>query len=541
MKTNTSKKSIVLRSFLLLPLMALLLFGFSEKNTVAIHPNDLLDSHLELNNSMSDKIQNEIGHINSLSQNLIGPNEGVSKELMDEYISFIESYAKTKTVNFVKYKRAQAIYKLMSDAQRESLKKYPKLPTEIPISNTSFRTPTEATFESFKDQKKYAIWIDGNHVSNTVLNTYTANKIVYYTDSYVYKNARSTKFPQEHQVHLYTSNGFKKTFQEANITEYKKQSSLYSDAISKFLNGNRSDNSELRIKKAQLDPLYNSFTEQEKEEYGLLPPPPVPSMSLKSNPLDVSQTNSQDSIIIGEAIEIKINYKGQLMVQNDLVKLEDLKTYLSKINKHLDFDQRKKVVRSVIQVEANTPKDVIQKVDQILTEYGSATINIVGPETSTQSSATREEMKEYNALAKKYNEMDHNNMVIKKNEVVRLKVIYGKMSKKQREDAEPFPNFPPPPPAPSSTKPPMPPSALKKVSETKPNVPPAPPIPQTPMEHIKEMAAKGATFMLNGKEISAKKAIEVIKNNDKINIDSRGSDDGHPVVKLSVKPIVIEN
>lgn len=164
-----------------------------------------------------------------------------------------------------------------------------------------------------------------------------------------------------------------------------------------------------------------------------------------------------------------------------------------------------------------------------------------------QQSATREEMKEYNALAKKYNEMDRNHMTIKKSEVIRLKEIYGKMSEKQRADAEPFPDFPPPPPAPpapGATKPPMPPSAITNVKDIKSIVPPgpaAPPVPPKPVEHIKKMAAKGATFMFNGKEITAKKAIEIMENNNKINIDSRGSKDKKPIVRLSVDPIEIDN
>ncbi|MHA7832467.1 MAG: M56 family metallopeptidase, partial [Flagellimonas sp.] len=174
-------------------------------------------------------------------------------------------------------------------------------------------------------------------------------------------------------------------------------------------------------------------------------------------------------------------------------------------------------------------------------------MTVVGNEVQSQQSATREEMKEYNALAKKYNDMDRDHMTIKKSEVMRLKVIYGKMSKKQRADAEPFPNFPPPPPAPDATKPPMPPSALKSVKEVKakaPNVPPAPPVPPVPpkpIEHIKKMVAKGASFTLNGKEISGKKAIEVVQKNQHINIDAREANGTNPIVKLSTEPVVIEN
>ena len=163
---------------------------------------------------------------------------------------------------------------------------------------------------------------------------------------------------------------------------------------------------------------------------------------------------------------------------------------------------------------------------------------------SRQQSATREEMKEYNTLAKKYNTMDRDHMTIKKSEVMRLKEIYSKMSEKQRADAEPFPDLPSPPPAPKSPESPVSPVRETGVKATKahtPILPPAPPAPPKPIEHIKKMAAKGAAFMFNGKEISGKKAIEMVQNNKRINIDSRESNGAKPVVKLSTDPIVIEN
>ncbi len=62
-----------------------------------------------------------------------------------------------------------------------------------------------------------------------------------------------------------------------------------------------------------------------------------------------------------------------------------------------------------------------------------------------QQSATREEMKEYNALAKKYNNMPKDDLVVKVEDVKRMKYIYQKMSDKQRKSAEPFPKLPEPP------------------------------------------------------------------------------------------------
>ena len=69
-----------------------------------------------------------------------------------------------------------------------------------------------------------------------------------------------------------------------------------------------------------------------------------------------------------------------------------------------------------------------------------------------QEGATRKQMRTYNALARKYNEMDRDNMRISMKDVEQLKYIYGLMSDKQKADAEPFPEFPVPPPPPESPK-----------------------------------------------------------------------------------------
>ncbi|MDX1472315.1 MAG: M56 family metallopeptidase, partial [Flavobacteriaceae bacterium] len=128
----------------------------------------------------------------------------------------------------------------------------------------------------------------------------------------------------------------------------------------------------------------------------------------------------------------------------------------------------------------------------------------------SQDPATREEIQEYNQLAKKYNEMDRSNMHIIGLEVDRLKYLYNKMSENQRNNAEPFPDLPEPPPAPAPPKPLVPAKTLKpglaktelpapppvpaspigvKGSKDFPS-PPPPPKPQDPVDYIKEMAEK---------------------------------------------------
>ncbi|VAW12104.1 Regulatory sensor-transducer, BlaR1/MecR1 family / TonB-dependent receptor [hydrothermal vent metagenome] len=217
-----------------------------------------------------------------------------------------------------------------------------------------------------------------------------------------------------------------------------------------------------------------------------------------------------------------------------------------------------------------------------------------------QEGATTDQISEYNALAKKYNAMIRKNwnIRIKHAEVEHMQYIYGIMTDDQKTDAEPFPDFPPmpdvptPPSAPrvnkgeasaippppvniiekdgKSTIPPPPPPtptpdqvekyvnniietqeiiAEEKVVElvgggvrhNKYSQPEPPPPPKSPLDHVIEMAKKDAVFYHEGKEITSDKAIQILKNSTKINIDTRRSNSDRPVVRLSSKPIIIEN
>lgn len=194
-----------------------------------------------------------------------------------------------------------------------------------------------------------------------------------------------------------------------------------------------------------------------------------------------------------------------------------------------------------------------------------------------QTSASREQMKQYNALAKKYNAMPPNDMYIKMREVKLMKYIYNLMSDKQRADAEPFPEFPEPPAPPEpavveefhsavATSPgtnetnqvrnvPPPPNSpiVEEINGVTPEFeppphatmeevrasPPPPPTPPTPLDHVIEMAKKGATFYYEGKKIAADKAIELFKKNKNLNIETTKTNSSRPQVKISKAPITI--
>lgn len=80
-------------------------------------------------------------------------------------------------------------------------------------------------------------------------------------------------------------------------------------------------------------------------------------------------------------------------------------------------------------------------------------------DNQTQEGATKEQIAEYNTLAKKYNSQPENNRRFLKKDVERMEYLYGLMTKEQKANAQPFPNIPPPPPPP-----PAPPVDRKKMS-----------------------------------------------------------------------------
>lgn len=185
---------------------------------------------------------------------------------------------------------------------------------------------------------------------------------------------------------------------------------------------------------------------------------------------DIEQKKINDSRnqnIPTQEISIAINKKGQLLVNADLVKIEELKSHLLKHNQGLTKEQREQSVRAVITVEQETPANIIKQVDAILMDYGVATIDIQGPTKSpTQVGATKSKLQEYNTLAKKYNAQPQESRVIPLKDLKTLENIYGSMTDDQKEQAEPFPECPPVPQTPKA------PERTKKPNQT---IPPPPP------------------------------------------------------------------
>ena len=127
-------------------------------------------------------------------------------------------------------------------------------------------------------------------------------------------------------------------------------------------------------------------------------------------------------------------------------------------------------------IEEKNQLELLEKSrDEIPFEISSQAIS------QEQDGASREQMKEYEKLAKHYNSIPKDQLIIKKVDLDRMKYIYHLMSDKQKKDTEPFPMLPPPPPPPAPK--------AKDVKQVLPP-PPPPPIPASATKEQKEKYKK---------------------------------------------------
>jgi hypothetical protein len=108
--------------------------------------------------------------------------------------------------------------------------------------------------------------------------------------------------------------------------------------------------------------------------------------------------------------------------------------------------------------------------------------------------ATPEQIKEYNTLAKQYNEQPKSQKIVKLKEVNRLTYLYKLMSPEQKANVEKFPEFPPMPPTPKKV--------IKGVNATEAGNPPPSPLPNFPSD---------AAYILNNKSVPYKDILKLDK------------------------------
>ncbi len=344
MKKITSKSKQILLSLCVLPLFALLIYSFSTTETV---------ERVETSGALLQKVveQQET------------KKEGISEAMIQEYRDLVKATKNSKDGIIIRmgdYERASAIYGLMSDVQRASVEKYPE-PPMVNLGKTQKKSPTAVEFESWKDETKFAIWINSKHVPNSALDKYSIDDIVHYSGSFVHNNARSEKFPQEYQFHLFTEKGFEHTYEKANVNEYSRLAKIYTDQIEVYLkNKSEASYAELRIAYTLAHKAYNKLTQDEIKKYGVKEIPPLPTSNKSANlkkQRDIKKVKGSTTpqiIYTARNIEIEILDEDTYRVNQTKI---DKNQLLSTVNQ-LHQDITPEIRNNILNIHVSSPNEV---------------------------------------------------------------------------------------------------------------------------------------------------------------------------------------
>lgn len=456
MKTKTSKKAVWIKSLVLLPLVAVMIYGFSEKievvkekpQTDIINLTKVTPIFIQMDGKGKLLVNAEKCNIEDLSKKL----ESITQEITDEqkkeiiinlktetntpetYISYAKEFIRisgftkvsfNNTVNvenlkqdYIGAKFFRMVFYLDNDSQilvHGNWVKLSKFQNELnKYHNTKFKSLSEIELVVRNGIPK-------NTLSKTksILNLYGDLKVKF-TDSEPWGS------PGPKQETVTNINQNKATPEE--ILEYNKLAKVY--------NKQPKDSRFVNLKDLnRLEFIFNKMTIKQKgnaEPYPDFPPPPPKQGETKSIPMP----NEELAKVILKYNTLKAKQIANKNSTDSNNLTEQLESLEDRINEGL----------------AEATKSITEKY---------------------QDKATAAEIAEYNKLAKHYNSMSKNNMVVKLKDAERLKFIYNKMTHKQKKNAESFPNFPPPP------------IKEAKVVEGK-FIPPPPPIPADSTPEQKE-------------------------------------------------------
>jgi len=182
MTIQSSPTKILLKKLAVIPLLAGFFFLFAER----VEAQEVIVEEKEIPiETITEKIaDNQLDYSNN--------------KLYREYI-----YSKGRYT--FKNKNGKSITKKYNELTQEEKKGLVPPP---PLKRKK-KTPTSKLIEDLKNSEKYAIWIDGKVAKNSDLNKYNNLDFSNYFVSFVHKNARSKRFPQEYQASLETKKYFK--------------------------------------------------------------------------------------------------------------------------------------------------------------------------------------------------------------------------------------------------------------------------------------------------------------------------------------------
>jgi biopolymer transport protein ExbD len=518
MKKNTSKKALWLRSLLVLPLFALVLYGFSETKILEVekpHVNDIKSKLKkailpQVNYTKNEvlKISEDIEiHINEVGIIFLKDKEVKLEHLKERLLNYNSNFTFEERKNQVaiRIKIDNKIDATLFHKGKEILDEYGYatinlLGSELEVDDSNL----QSSLESYKQQdsigfiKDWFITIDGKKYyyvndKNGGWKYYDSNKMEvslnivseYQKKQDILKKLTSTdkhyidKTAKEQQVmDLYFSDlgGMYFRMSRANKNKVTRPISPYAPYLRYERDG------EIVFKKQE------DLTEDEKAYLAKKFPPPPPAATNQDGATkkQISEYNS---------LANKYNYMNSTNLRIKKSEVERME-YLY----NLMTDEQKKSAASYPEIPPIPAPPLppsptkFEKIEKDM-EHQEKTLKQQEVELKKQEKTLKEQEVE---LKQKETSLIAHEKALK---IQKLKL------KKQESELNTLP------------------------------IPRTPPKPISPLDHIIEMAKKDATFYYEDEAISADKAIELLKKNKTLNIDSKGSNNDKPVVRISKKPI----
>ncbi|WP_282041553.1 M56 family metallopeptidase [Winogradskyella flava] len=278
----------------------------------------------------------------------------------------------------------------------------------------------------------------------------------------------------------------------------------------------------------------------------------------------VKLSSSENKTLYARSIELKVLNNNVYLIDGIKATKKTFIEVFNQLHQDITFEERNKIMNIHVSSSHTISDKETWFIYNSLQDYGfyrivtpNQEINRVKGNTpfaieshiSKQQSATKKQIAAYNKLAKYYNSMieEGGNIRIQMKDVEKMKYIYGLMSDKQKKSAEPFPDFPkpPPPPEPATIQVieeqdiPIPPTAvdapepIEIIEEGGIMPPPPPPAPESPLDFVIRMAKTNAKFYFNNKPVSSDKAIELLKNSTKLKVRAKNTGTKQPLIYIS--------
>jgi hypothetical protein len=278
--------------------------------------------------------------------------------------------------------------------------------------------------------------------------------------------------------------------------------------------------------------VYELMTEAQKkvaEPWPSFPPPPPPPPPAPKSKDKSDDSQNKNTI---QPVEITIKKDKSLVLNGNSIKFEELTAAVDKLNSNLTIKEKRSYVTASIKLENNDSKDLAKKIGLELTKVDVFSNCIIFNNDDQQQKVTSNHISPYAGLtieeAKAQQEKDlkpyEEYLVSQKNKtkspwaismgVNSVEAVDNSTHKQgpieingttyyftqQNGITTYYDNY----------------GTVVDINKIPP--PPPPPPPPAPLEHMKELVQKGATFYYEGKEINPKDAIDVVSKNQNLNI-----------------------